>query len=109
MFHAASQEQLIGCASLELAHPDERKHLRDLTGNLLEPGDIAPYSEHRFLRLDGGEFIGGGSSSAISWNGEPAIQVSFLDVSREQQAEKALRESEERLQALLRNSPSAIF
>lgn len=109
MFHAASQEELIGCGSLGLAHPDERELISALTEPLKNPGDVSPYSEHRFLRFDGTEFIGGGSASAITWDGQPAIQVSFLDVSREQRVEQALRESEARFAALFDNSPSSMF
>ncbi|MBT7759677.1 MAG: PAS domain S-box protein, partial [Rhodospirillaceae bacterium] len=109
MFHAATVEELIGRGSLDLAHPDERKILYEMTERLKKPGDVAAYSEHRFLCLDGAEFIGGGSAAAILWDGQHAIQVSFQDVSREQQAEQALRESEARFAALFNNSPSSMF
>ena len=41
MFHAASLDQIIGCASLDLVHPDEREKLIDLTEPLCGPGDVA--------------------------------------------------------------------
>ncbi|NQU73072.1 MAG: PAS domain S-box protein [Rhodospirillales bacterium] len=109
MFHATSQEDLVGRGSLELAHPDEREKIESFARTLSERHSVAPYSEHRFLRLDGTEFIAGASAAAISWKGHHAVQVSFLDVSRQQQAEQARRESEGRFAALFNNSPTSMF
>jgi PAS domain S-box-containing protein len=60
-------------------------------------------------KKDGTQFYGETSSSAISWQGKPQMIVRMHDITDRKQAEKELRESEERYRRLIAQSFDAVI
>ena len=76
-------------------NPDDRRLLA-------EPLERAGKADNVLLELRhprGGTFWARASARLVSWNDEPAVLTVFDDISEELSAERALRESEQRLAA----------
>lgn len=73
----------------------------------------ASYKSGRYecdlVRKDGSNFPVHVILSRISWDGEDAVKSTIIDMSEREQSEQARRESEERLQEFIDNSPSLIY
>jgi two-component system, cell cycle sensor histidine kinase and response regulator CckA len=92
----------------EMIHPDDRdivrkRHLDRVAGEPTEPR-----YEYRGIKKDGTLFWVEAYASHIVYKGIPAIQLVYLDIAERKNAEKALRESEERFQ-LIANTIDEIF
>ena len=60
-------------------------------------------------RKDGSVFLADVSAARISLDGRPYLMGSFRDVTKQKQAQRALRESEERYRTLVESAGEAIF
>lgn len=80
-----------------------------LEENLSKPRQILEYSEGWHHRLKNGRIIDVAiSSHAIEFEGQDAVLVTAQDISDRKQAERALYESQSKLQAILDYSPALI-
>jgi PAS domain S-box-containing protein len=76
-------------------NPEDRR----LLAEPLERDGKADNVHLELRRPEGGTFWARVSARLVSWNGEPAVLTVFDDISEELAAERALRESEQRLAA----------
>jgi PAS domain S-box-containing protein len=85
---------------LALVRPEDRPRLEQSWHNLLA-GEIVPLQpEVCLLRQDGALFWVDVLLNGIEYQGEPALQVNFLDISQRRQVEESLRQHIQRLQIL---------
>ena len=88
---ARDPEEILGRPVLDFVHPDDRDRIRERIRRVLESREPAPVMEERFLRLDGSvikvEVVG----VPILFEGQPAIQVIFQDVTHRRRVEEQLR------------------
>jgi len=69
----------------------------------------ATIAEERFLALDGRELTMEVTGIPVDYQGKPAIQAVFRDITDLKRKEKALRESEERYRLLIENIPTVAW
>ncbi len=109
MFGAESTETLIGRTVIDLIHPDFHEAVRRRSTGLLEQGNIPPPMEQVYVGLDGREITVEATATPIRFAGRKAILSVFRDLSEYKRTERALRESEGLLRALLDHSPAEIY
>jgi PAS domain S-box-containing protein len=80
----------------QLAHPDEMERLNRIFRRRLETGTGPRSYPSRIVRKDGREVHVEVTGALTNWHGQPADIVMIRDITRRQQIEQALRESEER-------------
>jgi PAS domain S-box-containing protein len=96
-------EQGIGRSVMEFVHPDYREFVIQRIQQALQEGEQALAVEERFLRLDGTIIDVEVAAAPFTYEGKPAMLTTFRDVTERKQAEKALRESEEKYRTILEN------
>ena len=109
LFRAASPEQLIGKPIMDVVHPDYRELVDQRVHQMLEHGITTPLVEQKNIRLDGTEFDVEVTAAPLVYEGKRMIQVVARDITERKRAERALKESEERLQSILDNSTAVIY
>jgi PAS domain S-box-containing protein len=95
---------------INMIHPDDRKRVWSRYQERLEGKSLPPtYNELRAFRKDGS--IGWVEYDAVltQYGGRPAIQVSVVEITKRREAEKALRESEQRYRQLAESAQDFIF
>ena len=92
---AAREEELVGRPVLDIIHPDFHALVQRRIANVLASGIPSPLQEERLIRLDGTEILVEISGLPITYQGKPAVQAIFRDITAQKQAEEALRKSEE--------------
>jgi len=103
--HGYTPEELLKKDWLTLIHPDERKASRRIVSERLKGGPAPQRYEIRRLRKDRETIWCKMMATRIEYEGRPAIMGNIIDITERKQAEEALRESEERVRALL-NAPT---
>ena len=108
LFGATIRSDLLGKAIIDRIHPDYHDGVQARIRTVQSGGAVDPLEE-KILRLNGDvvevEAVGG----PIMYQGQPAIQVIFRDITLRKQAEAALRAANEQLRAMIEASPLAIF
>ena len=110
-FLGYSHSELIGMHFTQFTHPHDIGLDSDLYRSLIN-GEREGYEiEKRYVRKDGDVVWGRLAVSLIhDSHGNPAyILVVCVDISERKRAQEALRESEERLQFMMSNSPAVIY
>lgn len=92
-----------------LIHPNDREQFFYNFRRRLQGEKIPPRTEYRFLYRDGSTRWVDIYSTLIEYEGEPATQTAFLDITNRKQMENNLRETNETLQTLIQSSPYAII
>jgi PAS domain S-box-containing protein len=105
-------EELLGMTFDELSrrtiHPDDRPWVIQRLRNRLGDQPAPARYELRVIRKDGTirwleQFVG-----HITYEGEPALQVVSIDITKRKQMEEALRESEEKFRSIIEQSSDGI-
>ena len=90
-FGAHSSEELVGRPITDFVDPDSIESMLARILALSGEGDSSPPSEAVLLRLDGSPLEVEAVSVLTTWDGEPAYQVIFRDLTAQKAAEAALR------------------
>jgi diguanylate cyclase (GGDEF)-like protein/PAS domain S-box-containing protein len=88
---AQSSAELVGHVITEFVHPDSVPAMLAQIASLRHEGDTSPPSEAVMLRFDGTTLDVEAVSVLTVWEGRPAYQVIFRDLSARKAAEAALR------------------
>ncbi|MBN1570575.1 MAG: PAS domain S-box protein [Acidobacteria bacterium] len=96
-------EELLSLAPEDMGrmiHPEDRNIVRSRYQDRLAGKPVTPYYEYRGIRKDGTELWLEVYATLGEYNGKSAMQLVYLDITERKQAEKALRESEERFRLI---------
>jgi diguanylate cyclase (GGDEF)-like protein/PAS domain S-box-containing protein len=94
---------------IDFVAPHERKRIQDYVGARLR-GEEAP-SDYEFqgVRRDGSLVWLENRSVVVTWDAEPAILVTVVDITEKRCAEEKLCESEDKFRALVEQAADGIF
>lgn len=101
---SATGEQVVG-----FVHPEDRAVVWQRHRDRLEGKNPPSSYEFRILRKDGEVRWMEVLTGEMSYRGRLAIQVALVDVTERKEAEKALRESEERFRTFVENMADGVF
>ena len=90
LFGADSPRELVGEDVMERIHPDDRELVADRVVQVLA-GAVTSPAEIRVLRLDGSPVEVEAAAARIEFDGSPAGQVIFRDITERRRAEELLR------------------
>ncbi len=105
---ASSEQDLLGKDALSIVHPESREIARQRMAILYNKEIPEDLVEQKFIRLDGKIIVAEIKSTPIDYQGKPASQVAFIDITERKKIEKALQEREATLQTLLQAAPIGI-
>jgi PAS domain S-box-containing protein len=108
LFGAESADQLIGRHINERIPLDEYASLTERIERL-NAGQAVPVIEQTFLRMDGSSVTVEVSAVPLRYSGVNGALVFARDILKRKEAEKALRESERQMRALLDNIPDIVW
>jgi PAS domain S-box-containing protein len=103
----STEEELIGTNVYEMVHSDDhdviKRQLEEISDGRIFKG------EGLVKRSDGSTFIGSATVSPVEYDDGPHMMTVLRDVTEIRQVEADLKESEEKLQSISRNSPNFIL
>jgi two-component system cell cycle sensor histidine kinase/response regulator CckA len=91
-----SVEELLSLSSaqmIEMIHPDDRKLINDRRRDRLNGKPVLPQYEYRGIKKDGTEIWLEIYSSVIEYDGKPAIQSAFRDITERKKALEGLQKA----------------
>jgi len=91
-----------------LIHPEDREFVWERARKRLAGEQTPERYEFRFVQKDGTVSWVEQYTSLIEYNGKPAAQTAYVDITERKQAEEALRESEERYRTVFEQSRDGI-
>jgi len=87
---ASSIEQLIGKPYLDVIHPDFHAIAGERMRTMRDQGCSVPWIEEKFVCLDGKEIDVEVAGVSFTYQGSPAVQVMFRDITERKQVEERL-------------------
>lgn len=90
MLGASHPDQIIGRSALDVVHPDFRELAKSRIRQLEEKVEMAPWTEEKFVRLDGGVIDVEVAGIRFVYEGKPAVQVLFKDITERKRVEQRL-------------------
>jgi len=105
--HGYTREELIGKPITFLDDPSQQKYIKERSKRIMKGEPITFETIH--VRKDGSKFPVEVSARLIKIAGKPYIFAIERDITERKQADKTLRESEERYRNLVENSPMPIL
>jgi PAS domain S-box-containing protein len=100
MIGSAGPEELLGRSPFEFVEPEYHAALHERIRSILEKHSTKLPVEMRWRRLDGSILDVESAAGRITWQGRPAIQVVFRDITERKRAENNLRVSEAKYRTL---------
>jgi PAS domain S-box-containing protein len=97
---AKDPERLIGKPLTDLIHPAFRASATERFAHIGSNGRM-PLTEEKWVSLDGSLLVVEMTAMALTYQGQPAIQIIARDITRRKRAEEMLHDSEERHRQLL--------
>lgn len=107
MVGAKSSQELIGMEVMKFAHPDFVEQIKQRAAKTIK-GESSPPVEMKYLRLDGKVIDVETQGHPYQFQGEPAIQVIFTDITKRKKTEASFRKAETLFFQLFQNTPLAI-
>ncbi|MHC4241981.1 MAG: PAS domain S-box protein, partial [Planctomycetota bacterium] len=101
---AASPEQL-----QSMVHPEDRELIWSRHRDRIAGKPVPARYEFRWIRKDGSTCWVEIYASRIEYQGRPAIQTTYIDITERKMAEEALKESEEKYRSLIANIPDVVW
>ncbi len=105
---AATAEEIIGKSPFEILHPDSHQMVQARIEKLLK-GESVPMEVEQIVRSDGSIKDVEVVAARIDDEDGPAIQVIMIDITDRINADKALKESKEKLEIALENGNIGIW
>ena len=106
---AENLEQVRGKPMLSFVHPDYHEVIKQRVQRMREGGEIVPLIEEKFVRRDGTPIDVEVAAMPVTWEGKPAIQVVFRDMTERRRSEQQLKRSLSLLQATLDSTADGIL
>jgi two-component system cell cycle sensor histidine kinase/response regulator CckA len=104
-----SPQNIIGKPVLDFVHPDYRDSVIKKMRTIAAKGIGASIDEERFIGIDGRELTMEVTGVPVDYQGKPAIQAVFRDITDLKLKEKALSESERHYRLLIENIPTVAW
>ncbi|MCL4500000.1 MAG: PAS domain S-box protein, partial [Chloroflexi bacterium] len=105
---AENSQQLIGKALTDFVHPDSLR-LVEARVQRMKEGVTVPLIEEKFVQLDGTPIDVEVAAMPLTYQGRPAMQVVFRDVTQRKRTEDKLRRREQEVTTLLDGLPAIAF
>ncbi|MBI4001445.1 MAG: PAS domain S-box protein, partial [Nitrospira defluvii] len=109
LFGAVKGDDILGKSLYDLVHPDYHVLVGERIRHLLGPGSTVPEVEEKIVRLDGAIVDVAVSAARFRDEDGVGILVVLRDITMRKLAEQQLRESQERLQSLLKSMEDVIW
>src|SRR5271157_3029466 len=93
--------ETIGRSIMDFIHPDERQHIADIVRRRTARENVPDQYETRMLKKDGSALDVLMFGIMIEYEGKPATQGAFLDLTERKQAENAIQAEQQRSQTVL--------
>ena len=103
-----SLDECVGRSIMEYIHPDDRARIADITRRRIAGEDAPAQYEARLVRKDSTILHVLLCPMMIDYGGQRCTQAAFMDITEHKKAADALRQSEAKLQSLLRAAPIGI-
>ena len=94
MYGYSPDELLNDVILSQLDHPSDRERIRQYVEGRLKGKDVPERYEFRGIRKDGTAIWLENFARVVSWDGEPAVQCTIIDITARQMAEERLRQSQ---------------
>ncbi len=107
LFGAYTPREIVGKDMFELIHPDYRELIERRAGEA-STGAVASPVEIEALRVDGSPVMVEASAAMMEFDGRPATQVVFRDLTERKQTEEVLRRAAEQTEATNRELERAV-
>jgi PAS domain S-box-containing protein len=105
---AASPEQLLEISTFHFSHPDDYESIHTSLAQILVTGEPVRRVERKYKKLDGTAVFVEVDAGRIMWNGEPAVQVIFADITEHKRAEEERQKQEVLITLMLNTGPACI-
>ena len=105
---ASSPEQLIEISTFRFSHHDAYESIHTSLAQILATGEPVRRVERKYQRLDGTAVFVEVDAGRIMWNGEPAVQVIFADITERKRAEEERQKQEVLITLMLNTGPACI-
>lgn len=102
-------EELATLTAEKLMHPDDRERALRLLQDRLTGKVVPPHQQYRLIRKDGTIAWVETFATRIEFEGNPAAQIAFIDITDRKKTEAALQQSEVRFRDLANLMPQTLF
>jgi PAS domain S-box-containing protein len=106
---ATSADQLLGMSIFDRIHQSFHEAIRERARIVIDEGKPAGHKETVYLKIDGSPIEVESSVASFRYHNSPAGLAILRDISRRKQAERLLRESEEKYRELVENANNIIL